>query len=464
MQRFKFLLPFLSAFLLGCLSALSMAPLSAWPLLFVSVSAFYILLQRAKSKRASFALGWLFGFGYFLCGLSWIGSALLVEDNGYRWAYPLAIMGIPFLLSFYWGIAGCLYFFARRRLPLWAHYLCFVVVYSLAEVIRGYAFTGFPWNLFGYTWAEILPIVQNVRWGSVYGLTALTWFWAGLGGAFYAVRMPKRTLYVYVLLGVVSFVACYGYGVSRLQGAEGYTPPALALKLVPGDVPQSEKWGRQYLMRNFTRYVQRSAADPSAEYNNPVLIVWPETAVAGWMLEDTGLRGMIVQMLSRYPAGSALVTGALRYEEDGARYYNSMVQVDQLGQVSNIYDKSHLVPFGEYIPFSDIIPLPAINRFSGFQAGGGPALYSLPSGHHYAPGICYEIIFPHLLLPQSSKKPDFIINVTNDAWYYGSAGPAQHYIQALYRAIEYDVPVVRVSNRGTSSVINPYGKIYQKNQ
>lgn len=456
----KVFLSYAFAFGGGCLSALAMAPLNGWYVLFFTVAMLFVLFEKARGKKQFFFLGWLFGFGYFLCSLSWIGSAVLVEDNGYRWAYPLAIAGIPFLLSFYWGLAGCLYSYARS-LPIWGRYLSFAGLFGLFEVLRGYAFTGFPWNLFGYAWADHLAIVQSTHIFTVYGLTILTWFWAAIGGALYVARRA-RVLPVWALLctALASFVLIYGYGHMRLKSESVTKDYGVRVQVVSGDIPQEIKWKRDHLVQNFLTYVNGSYLPEGSDYSQPSVIVWPETAIADWMIEDIGLRGALMAMLAQHAEGSVILTGMLRFGEDDGEVYNSLVQIDQDGRVSNIYNKSHLVPFGEYIPFSKYIPLPAINKFSGFVPGNGAEVFVMPNGQSYAPAVCYEIIFPHSLLPGKTKRPDFIVNVTNDAWYYGSAGPSQHYVHAMYRAVEYGIPVVRVANRGQSALINPYGNIH----
>lgn len=445
----------LSAFILGACSALAMAPLSLWAILFIGVGGFYWILSQCSTARQAFIVSWLFGFGYFLFSLSWIGSALLVEGNGYAWAYPLAVSGIPFGLAFFWGFAGMVAHWARR-LGDSAHFLAFVLSFTAFEVARGYAFTGFPWNLFGYTWVEVKALIQIVSVISVYGLTGLTIFWCGVAG-FVVVSRSCMAQCVAVVLAVTTFAGSYAYGSNRLAQRADYAPPPVVLKIVPGDIPQSLRWDNQYMLAHFRQYLDQSMPAPSDDRAKPTLIVWPETTIVDWHYSDAILLREITDMLAQYEQ-AVLITGALR--RDGDAVYNSMIAIDSDGQIFNVYDKSHLVPFGEYIPFQNYIPLDPVNNFSGFVAGGGAEIFTIFDDVTYAPAICYEIIFPHSLLPSDQAKPDFIINVTNDAWYEGSAGPAQHFTQVIFRAIEYGVPVVRAANKGISAAINPYGFVY----
>ena len=432
---------FCLAFALGCLASLSMAPANIWGVLFIALSGVYALLHSSRGVKQGFAVMWLFGFGYFLCSLSWIGSAVLVEDNSYRWAYPLAVAGIPFGLALFWGFTGALSRWIGRYDSA-IGYLAFCGSFMLGELARGYLFTGFPWNLFGYTWTDAPALVQSVALFSVYGLTAITIFWAALPG-FALMAARKRTVALTYVAAIAVFIALIGFGASQ-QGKTATHP--VNFVLVPGDIAQADRWDQDKIIPNFLHYIDQSRADPANMPDKPSLIIWPETAMLDWYLHDPGLKREITAMLQSYTKGAVLITGMLR--RDGEATYNSMAMIDANGHISNIYDKSHLVPFGEYIPFQNLISLPAVNRFSGFVPGQGPVLLETPYGVSYAPGICYEILFPYSLIPKSKVRPDYIINVTNDAWYAGSAGPAQHAIHAQYRAIEYSVPVIRVANMG----------------
>ena len=454
--------PYVFSFLAGSFAALAMAPLSAWPVLFVSVSVLYVFLNAAQGKKQAFLYSWLFAFGYFLFSLSWIGHALLVEGNGYQWAYPLAVSGIPFLLACFWGVGGLVFHaVSRRGITKSYSYAAFVFLFSIVEFARGTLFTGFPWNLFGYSWVDILALVQSVKWVSIYGLTGLTFLWAALPGFLWVMRGEKR-LGAALVSGVVvfSFAGVFVAGQVRLQGMDTYILPPVNVKLVPGHVAQKDKWDRTQMFDNFLKYIAGSYPDADYEAKRPTLIIWPETVITDWFYTDTGLSTHFRQMLQAYD-DAVLLSGVLRTEDaDQGRYYNSLVMIGADGKVRNIYDKTHLVPFGEYIPFQDIIPLRAVSGFSGFVRGRGAEIFETPLGVSYAPGVCYEIIFPYSLIPKDVQAPDFIVNVTNDAWYEGSAGPYQHYVQVVFRAVEYGIPVIRAANKGISAMIDPYGRTH----
>ena len=442
----------------GCLSALAMPPASLWGVLFLTLPHLYLSLDATTNKRRAFIYGWLFAFGYFVCSLSWIGSALLVDGNGYRWAWPLAISGIPFLLSFYWGCAGALWHVIKNKVPALIQWISFTLCFGLFELLRGTTFTGFPWNVFAYSLINQLEIIQTAHILSAYGLTAFIWLIASSPALL--ARKKQITALCAFIISLASITGAFIYGSNRLKAAQAYEFPPINIKTVAGNIPQDIRWQRDKIIEHFLYYVEQSTNSDITAPETPTLIVWPETTIIDWYYTDKGLAGYLQDMLHSYPNGAALITGALRTSTQNGRSvtHNSMIMIDNESGVTNIYDKTHLVPFGEYIPFQDIIPLAPVNNFSGFIKGNGPEIFTTPFGTTYAPAICYEIIFPYSILPNKTTKPDFIINVTNDAWYEGSAGPAQHHAQVVFRAIEYNLPIIRVANLGETGLISPYGQ------
>lgn len=455
----KFIYAAILCFGAGVVSAFAMAPTNFWFLLFICLPLFYLALVHAKSKRAAFAYGWLFAFGYFTVGLYWIGNALLVEGNPYKWAWPLAVAGLPAFLSLYWGIAAVLLhrFIALRCFTGW---LAFSGAFTLAEWLRGHVFTGFPWNQLGYTWADHLEIVQIVGLTDVYALSLLTFLWASC--LVLLVVGEKKDIRYAGALSIVSFALVHGYGLYVLANYADMPRDDVNIRIVQPNIDQAEKWDRDKMAEHFMRQIELSTN--SEEVNKPTYIIWPETAFSFRYANDPAALSWIRQMLETYPANATLMTGMLRYEPDGNFFTNSLVTINKNTEIQNVYSKSHLVPFGEYIPFQKYIPLKPIVRFSGFRAGGGAQTYSTEEGLTYSPLICYEIIFPHKTFNEGQPRPDFIVNVTNDAWYGISPGPYQHFVQTQFRAIESGVPVIRAANTGFSGIVTPLGHVIHKTE
>lgn len=450
------------AFLLGSMSALSMAPtFHVWALL-IGLSGLYILLALSPTQFCASLSGYSFGLGYFGFGLSWIGNALLVEGNAYAWAWPLAIAGFPIILSLFTAFGSlCTKRFCNlKKITGFAGFIFFM---SISEWLRGNILTGFPWNLFGYSWAEHLEIVQIISLGDIYLLNILTIFWLSSLG-FLMVSESKIPLKaITAILVLASFAGNYTYGAQRLSQNPTQYDETIKLILIQPNIKQSEKWKEDKIIPNFEKLlslIQEALNAETGEAN--IYVALPETSFPPFITENQQAKDMLAQSLSVYKGNVFVIAGVLRHDKELSHYYNSVVMFDKNAKIINIYDKHHLVPFGEYIPFNEIIDIAPIVGFSGFQAGSGPAIEKTHQSLHYYPVICYEVIFPHIFSRLKGNQGTIIINVTNDAWYGDSAGPYQHFTQTKFRAIESNTPLIRVANTGISSVIDPYGREIQK--
>lgn len=436
--------------------AFAMPPTALWPLLFPCLSVFYVLLAPQKNWRA-FATGWLFGFGYFIIGLYWIGNALLVPGNEFKWVWPLAIVGLPIGLALFTGVAA----YAATRwaeLKTWRGYCAFVFCLVSSEFLRGHIFTGFPWNLYGYAWANLLPMVQSVSLFGVYGLTLLSVLWASVPGLLYLRRSSVHRVAATAFVIIASISGLYMWGSTRLSTHPTDTRDDIIIRVVQPNIPQEDKAKIERLVPNLQKLVGASAAEfiPGMTY----AIIWPETAISDYIIEDKNVSDFIQKTLMKNDPKRFLVAGTLRHEqkENKTTYYNGLVAYNASLKPLDSYDKSHLVPFGEYIPFKDWIPLHPFVNFSGFTAGKGIETQTIAALPPFSGLICYEVIFPGAVA-KKSPRPEWMINVTNDGWYGDSAGPYQHLAMAVYRAVEEGVPLIRSANTGISAVIDANGRI-----
>lgn len=445
-------------FMAGCLSALSMAPYHFLPALFIGLSVLYLALSYTKGFWQNFALGWSFGFGYFLCSLYWVANSLLVEGNDYAWAYPIAVCGLPALLAFFPAIASTFtskYFNLKTLLG----FLGFVAALSFSEWLRGHILTGFPWNLYGYAWGGVPEILQSLNIANVYVLTGFTIFICALPGYVLVSNSGMKIKITLPILAALILSGMFFYGYQRLQTPQQFHD--ITIKVIQPNIAQSEKWDPLKIPAHFQKFLRLS--QPHGQEEFPTYIIWPETAISQRHLNDPIVMQALSAMLQSYPKGASLFTGVLRHNEDRSAYFNSLIMINDSGEIQNIYDKSHLVPFGEYIPFQDLIPLQTINQFSGFQPGQGITTHTTPEGLGYSPLVCYEILFPDSVI-HTQNKPDFIVNVTNDAWYGNSTGPHQHLQKARFRAIEEGIPVLRSVNTGISAIIDSYGRVLSQGE
>lgn len=457
----------LVAFLAGALAVLGQAPYDFFAACFLSFPLLVWLLDGATGEasgsllrrlRPAFAVGWWFGFGYFLAGLWWIGSALLVEADSFAWALPLAVVGIPFALAFFYGFAAVI---ARS---LWSNDIGRIAAlafgFGLAEWLRGVLFTGFPWNAIGYAAMPVPLLMQSVSLTGMVGMNALAVFVFALP----ALLAARRHLRLGAALLVVLAAAHLGFGYIRLTAPENTATQSLNVRIVQPAVDMTEKWDASVRDRIFAVLLGLSAKAPEPGHEKPQLILWPETSVPFLFAERPDALTALGDMLGD---GQMLIAGVVREEGGSAagadsRYYNSVVAIDDKGEITDAVDKVHLVPFGEYLPFADLLGRFGIEQLVAgpmtFAAGNERHAITLPGGVRALPFICYEVIFPDLVAVDATSA-QLIVNVTNDAWFGDTPGPYQHFRQAQIRAVENGLPLLRAANNGISAVVDPRGRI-----
>lgn len=442
--------PFWLSFVFGGLAALAMPPIQCWILLPFAFSGFLILLENTKVAKTAFWLGWVFGFGYFLGGLYWLGNG--PRTLGMWLAVPFAAIGLPLCLSFFPAFVSLITFQLTKtsltKTPL-ARVFAFAAIWSIFEWLRGHIFTGLPWNLLGYTWGTSLLQVTSLI--GIYGLSALT----TLAACIFASRHKGWIASVLVGMG-----ALWIWGDYRITQAEGYGPaegPEVNLRIVQASIPQQTKWLTEHFQENLERYIALShlpAEKPLAA------VIWPESSVPT-LVENSPV---LLKILSEAaPEGGILFFGAPREVEGKLRA--SLMGLDFQEKLVGIYDKAHLVPYGEYLPFRSMIPikkladiLSAIAGSQDYVPGSGVRTLTLPGLPSMSPLICYEAIFPHAVVDEKDR-PHWMLNITNDAWFGRSSGPYQHLQIVRVRAIEEGIPLVRSANNGISAVVDSFGQI-----
>ncbi|MEP9397998.1 apolipoprotein N-acyltransferase [Mesorhizobium sp. KR2-14] len=454
----------LTAFLAGALAVLSQAPFDFFAVCLVSFPVLVWLLDGATSAPAgpmrrlmpAFATGWWFGFGYFLAGLWWIGGAVLVEADSFAWALPLAVVGIPALLALFYGLA-C----AVARL-VWSDGIGRIAAlafgFGLAEWLRTFLFTGFPWNAIGYAAMPIPLLMQSVSVVGMIGMNALAVFVFAMP----ALLASQRHLRLGVTLAALLMAAHVAFGYVRLNAPVEANGENLSVRIVQPSIDLSEKWDAEVRDRIFRTMLDLSGA-PEQEGARPQLILWPETSVPFFFTERPDALVALGDLLHD---GQTLIAGAMREEGastgSDARYYNSVVAIDAAGEIVDAVDKLHLVPFGEYIPFADLFASFGLSQFvagpMNLEPGNERHPIALAGGAKALPFICYEIIFPALVAVDLAST-DIIVNVTNDAWFGDTPGPYQHFRQAQIRAVETGLPLIRAANTGISGVVDPRGRI-----
>jgi apolipoprotein N-acyltransferase len=425
------------AFAVGLGIALGQAPLGGWPVAMVALVLLVACILRAENARQAAWLAWATGCGHFGLSLGWIVSPFFVEPEVYGWMAPFALILMAGGMALFWAGAG-----AASHLTLHRG-LSFAVALAGFEALRGVVFTGFPWAMLAHMWVDT-PFAQLAALIGPNGLNLITLMVAALP---FAPDRRRGAIGAGVIIGI-----CLGAGVWLL--AKPVQPDrAISLRLVQPAIAQDLKWDAEAARTNFDRLLELTAREPVAD-----LTIWPETAVP-YLLDRQPEVG---QMMAAASGGRAILAGYQRVE--GPQGWNSLGLVGPDGTVTQSYDKAHLVPFGEYIPFGDVaydwfgLQAFASQLGAAYSAGAGPAVMDLGPFGTILPLICYEAIFPQFV-NAAPERADWILQITNDAWFGTLTGPWQHVAQVRFRAIEQGLPVVRVANTGVTAVYNAHGRV-----
>jgi apolipoprotein N-acyltransferase len=440
-----------AAFFAGILAAAALPPVYALPALLFAFPCLAWLIDSSPSWRRAFMDGWWFGFGFFLAGLYWIGLSLLVDAARFAWMLPFAVLCIPAVLALYIGVVTVLARLVVRG-PL--RIIALAAAWVLIEWLRGQLFTGFPWNTIGVVWTVSEATMQFASVGGIFGLSLLTVFIAASPATLG--QRTGSTAWALPLTALGAMASLWAYGAMRLPAAPPQFVPDVVLRVVQPNIPQRIKWQADLRDQHLDTYLDLSSR---ASELKPTHIIWPETAVPFIVASDTARRRAMASII---PPSGLLLTGAIRRTPAGEKpfqVWNSFHVIDPTADIVATYDKFHLVPFGEYVPFRALLDISKLTAGrTDFSAGPGPRTLSLLSLPPFSPLICYEVIFPGNVV-ESSARPDWLLNVTNDAWFGTSSGPYQHFAMARLRAVEQGIPLVRAANTGISAVVDPYGRV-----
>ena len=449
---------------LGLVSALALPPLHLVFVLLLTVPMLLRLVGQAASWKVALRYGFVFGMGLHTAGLYWLTDAVLVRADEFWWLVPFAAPFGAVPLSCFTAMP-CV---AARLVPPglqgvgWRRVLVFAGVWTLSDLGREFILSGFPWNLWGSVWefpglaGDVM--IQPAAWISVHGLTLLTVLLAATP------VLGRRAM----LGGAALLVAWIAAGTARLEWLPTAGAPGPIVVLVQGNVPEQEKQTRAAALGIYRRYlaltrdgVAQAAAERGAAAGHdladgpgvaprPIVFAWPESAFPGLLDRDLEARQVLMQAV---PDAAAGLVGSVRFGDD-QRPRNSLVVVMPDAGVGGLYDKAHLVPFGEYQPA--MLPVQIVPG-GGFVAGPGLRSLHIPGLAPVGPLICYEVIFPGRVVHRGDR-PAWLLNITNDAWYGNSSGPRQHLDAARMRAVEEGLPLARAANTGISAAFDGAGR------
>ena len=458
------------AFLAGAASTLGLAPFNAWPVLFLTFPVAVWLLEGSSAGRLGGVMtaaitGWWFGFGYFVAGLYWMGFAFLVDAKTFAWLLPFAVLGLPAGLAIFTALGFALARLMWIRGPL--RLIALALALTATEWLRGHLLTGFPWNVFGYALTGPLVFAQASALIGIWGLT----FFAVILFASPAVLVDERAdtprPYMAPLLALTILAGLAAYGAVRLARTPTQFVAGVKLRIMQPNLTQDEKFNygaKQAVMNRYLALSDKATGPGATGVRDVTHLIWPESAFPFFLAREADALAQIAALL---PPTTVLIVGAARPvsmtpTSAVLRAYNSIYVIDHDGSILSVYDKLHLVPFGEYLPFQDFLESLGLMQLTkqrgGYLPGSVRKPIAVPRAPAFLPLVCYEIVFPGEAVPRG-ERPGWLVNLTNDGWFGNSTGPYQHLQQARVRAIEEGLPLVRAANTGISAVVDPLGRI-----
>lgn len=459
----KGLRAFAYAGFLGVVAALALPPYPFVPLFFIAIVCVLLLLAGQEKVWHAFGYGYCFGLGHFGLSMAWVANSFYAQAGVPEWTAPIMVTLMVMILSLFPAIA-----FLITRLLWHKHWfqraMGFAGIFAFLEYGRGF-FTDFPWNPVSLIWWPSDAMSQALSILGSSGLGIMTLLMAGLLTPLFDGTVGRKHRLITPAVSLAIVVGFLGFGGVRLYLNQPTYNDDLVVRLVQPNIPQVEKWSDPLLLRNLSRHLNLSVSEPG-EFGTPDIVIWGETAfpfnLEGSFQQDGELVRYSEATMNWMP-DQVLITGANRNVlEPEPQLNNSLYVLDGPGDILGRYDKSKLVPFGEYVPFRwalDIFGLQTlVPGTRDFNEGPGITTMNIEGIPAFSPLICYEIVFSDRVA-DDNNPPEWILNITNDAWFGDSAGPRQHFQMARARAIEEGIPVLRVAGTGISAAIGPYGRV-----
>ena len=422
------------ALILGLICSFGQPPFNYIIPSLCSIALFIHLLNSHKTAKSAFWFSFCFGYGYFVYSHSWFSESLFAFGDKLLWLYPFGLLLIPAFFAFYFALAGWLIFKYSQNNPF-----IIAMIWLMMELLRSYGYIELPWLLIGYIWID--PISQNVSLFGIYGLSLLTIIWA-LGLREFFIRKNITLIY----LTFFSFIACYIYGIYHLKAET--IEQNINVRIIQPNIDQNVESRIKNNHSNLLKAIEMSQSTQAIDY-----IIWPEGA-SEYPLNDD----LLSFLKGKIPENSQLIFNTVRFRQDPLKLWNSIAVINHQGIIIDYYDKTHLVPLGEFIPFRSILPF--INKITpgAVDYSPGDKLKTIHTTYPFLPSLCYEASFSE----SSEQFFTWIVNLTNDGWFGSSIGPKQHLAIAKFRSIEQGVPTARAALTGVSAIIDSFGYIVTK--
>lgn len=465
MESTSYTKPIILSLLSGLLFALTFPPFDLDFVAWIALIPLLFAIDGQKPLRA-LLYGFLCGMSFYLIGLSWIINTMV---NFGGMPLPLSWLVLSLLAAYLSSYISIFCFFLQRIVrdnPVYLFLVAPLAWTSLEYARSSYPELGFSWLGLGYSQVDSLAVIQMAEFTGVYGVSA--WIVLVNAGLFILLRglyggemIAKLRLPIGAALILVSSIFL-GYGFYDLTRASTSDSQKVDVALIQGNIAQHLKWDRSYRDQVMGIYQRLTLG---AAKSKPDLIVWPEAVTPFYFSLDKERSQQVVNIVKESDSPLLLGSPFLKYEDGKPKLLNSAFLLTADGEINERYDKMHLVPFGEFVPFEDLLWF--VNKMatgvSDFRRGDEPKVFTLPlkgrKDTKFGVSICFEIVFPDLVRQPVKRGAQFLVNITNDAWFGNSAASYQHIDMAAMRAVENNVPIVRAANTGISGMIDADGRI-----
>jgi len=450
---------------LGALSSYSLPPYNYFIINFITFSLFFILIFNKKKETLNnkyfFQYGWCFGFGYFIFSLYWIVISLTF-DQTFKFLIPLVVVLLPALLAIFYGLMTYLFSILYSKNVV-SSFFIFSILFGTIELIRGYIFTGFPWNLIAFSFLDSTYFIQILSIIGTYSFNLICISLFTVPAIFILKNSRKEIIvclfFILLSVGFLIFGSIRNNNFNTLESVKN----SYKIKAISSDISLDRFYSKQDELKIINELIELSAP----KKKEPTIFLWPEGIIPDSYLRNMGIYKNLFK--NNFGEHDFIIVGlnSIEKKNDMNLLFNSMgVFNNKLDLIAN-YNKVNLVPFGEYIPFENILSLVGLktvtNNYQSFSSGKTRTPLNIKNSKidlNLLPLICYEIIYSGKLTQDNNY--DYIINMSEDGWFGNSIGPKQHFSHSIFRSIESGKYIIRSANNGISAIINPIGVVEQK--
>ena len=450
---------------LGSISSYSLPPYNYFIINFFTFSLFFIFIFNEKKKfvpgKSFFKYGWYFGFGYFLCSLYWVPISLTFDPN-FKFLVPIATILLPALLAIFYGLV--IYLFSIFYLKsLVSSFLLFSILFGSIEFVRGFIFTGFPWNLIAFSFSNNIFFIQILSIIGTYSFNLICISIFTFPALFFLRKKKKEIIVCFFFISVcISFLIFGNLKNNKFDSLES-TKNTYKIRAISSNISLNRFYSNKDDLKVINELIELS----SPEKTIPTIFLWPEGIIPESYLE--GMSSYKDLFIDNFGDDDLIVMGLnSKQNKDGKNlFFNSMAVFNNELDLIKSYNKINLVPFGEFIPFEEILSLAGLktitNEYQSFSRGDIRVPLNINNNKvnlKFLPLICYEIIYSGKL--SKDMNFNYIFNISEDGWFGNSIGPQQHFAHSIFRAIESGKYIIRSANNGITAIVNPIGVVEKK--